>query len=116
MPSGRERLIAGYLRRRQAARAHAAIDAAWRSIVFVIGLTLIILGAAMLVLPGPGWPVVWLALAVLGSEFAWARRLLKPLESTAAKVGAHVRTHRAWWFSLGLITAATTVIAWWRYS
>jgi uncharacterized protein (TIGR02611 family) len=29
----------------------------------------------MVPLPGPGWLVVFLGLAILGSEFAWAKRL-----------------------------------------
>jgi uncharacterized protein (TIGR02611 family) len=30
----------------------------------------------MLVLPGPGWAVIFLGLAVLATEYAWAHRLL----------------------------------------
>lgn len=48
-----------------------------RIIVAVIGGTLIILGAALVVLPGPfTMPLVLAGLVVLSSEFAFAERLL----------------------------------------
>lgn len=50
---------------------------AWRAIIVVIGVTVLVAGVAMLVLPGPGLLVIVGALAILASEFAWARHLLK---------------------------------------
>jgi uncharacterized protein (TIGR02611 family) len=44
--------------------------------VFVVGVTLLVAGAAMLVLPGPGIATVLLGLVVLAKEFHWARRVL----------------------------------------
>jgi len=44
--------------------------------VFVVGMTLLIAGAAMLVLPGPGIAVMLLGLVVLSAEFLWAKRVL----------------------------------------
>jgi uncharacterized protein (TIGR02611 family) len=44
--------------------------------VFIIGMTLLIGGAAMLVLPGPGIAVMLLGLVVLSAEFKWAQRIL----------------------------------------
>lgn len=44
--------------------------------VFLIGMTLLIGGAAMLVLPGPGIAVMLLGLVVLSAEFKWAQRIL----------------------------------------
>jgi uncharacterized protein (TIGR02611 family) len=43
----------------------------------VIGATVLISGVAMLVLPGPGLLVIVAALAILATEFAWARHLLR---------------------------------------
>lgn len=48
-----------------------------RLIIAVVGFTLLAVGAALLVLPGPGLLVIALALAILATEFIWARRLLK---------------------------------------
>ncbi|OGL01481.1 MAG: hypothetical protein A3I14_10880 [Candidatus Rokubacteria bacterium RIFCSPLOWO2_02_FULL_73_56] len=48
-----------------------------RLVVAVIGGTVLALGVAMLVLPGPALLVIPLGLAILATEFVWARRLLK---------------------------------------
>jgi len=39
----------------------------------VIGFTILILGIVMIVLPGPAFIVIPLGIAVLATEFAWAR-------------------------------------------
>jgi uncharacterized protein (TIGR02611 family) len=44
--------------------------------VFVVGTALLVAGAAMLVLPGPGIAVILLGLVVLSAEFRWAKRAL----------------------------------------
>ncbi len=48
-----------------------------RVIIAVIGGTILIIGVAMIVLPGPAVIVVPLGLAVLATEFVWARRWLR---------------------------------------
>jgi uncharacterized protein (TIGR02611 family) len=47
-----------------------------RLIVAVIGITILVIGIAMIVLPGPAIVVIPVALGILATEFAWARRLL----------------------------------------
>lgn len=47
-----------------------------RLFVALIGGTLLFIGLAMVVLPGPAFLVIPAALAFLGVEFMWARRLL----------------------------------------
>jgi drug/metabolite transporter (DMT)-like permease len=49
----------------------------------VFGFTLLGAGLAMLVLPGPGIVAIMVALAVLGAEFVWARRLLDRMKEAA---------------------------------
>ena len=49
----------------------------------VAGFTLLIAGAAMVVLPGPGWLTIAAGLAILAGEFVWARRMLDRLKQTA---------------------------------
>jgi uncharacterized protein (TIGR02611 family) len=44
--------------------------------VFIVGTALLLAGAAMLVLPGPGIAVLFLGLVVLSAEFQWAQRIL----------------------------------------
>lgn len=46
-------------------------------IVAVIGSTVVLFGLALIVLPGPAVLVVPLGFALLATEFAWARRLIR---------------------------------------
>jgi Putative transmembrane protein (PGPGW) len=45
-------------------------------IVAVIGGTVLLIGIALLVLPGPAMIVIPVGLIILASEFAWARHVL----------------------------------------
>jgi uncharacterized protein (TIGR02611 family) len=47
-----------------------------RLIVAVIGFTILMAGVAMIVLPGPAIVVIPVGLAVLATEFIWAKKLL----------------------------------------
>jgi len=51
-----------------------------RIIIAVIGFTVLMFGIAMIVLPGPAVLVIPAGLAILATEFVWARRLLKRLK------------------------------------
>lgn len=70
--------------------AIAAYRLARRITIGVIGATLMVTGVAMFVLPGPGTVVLALGLAVLGIEFAWARRWLHKLRSAAEQAASYV--------------------------
>ncbi|HKP37565.1 MAG TPA: PGPGW domain-containing protein [Pyrinomonadaceae bacterium] len=48
-----------------------------RLVVGVIGFTVLLVGVAMIVLPGPAFLVIPLGLAILATEFVWAEALLK---------------------------------------
>ena len=72
--------------------ASGALRHARRLIVLVVGLTVVAIGAAMIVLPGPAVVVIPLGLAILASEFVWARRLLDNLKERGRQlVGASTR-------------------------
>jgi tellurite resistance protein TerC len=45
-------------------------------IVLVVGLTVVGVGVALIVLPGPAFIVIPIGLGILATEFAWARHLL----------------------------------------
>jgi Putative transmembrane protein (PGPGW) len=57
-----------------------------RVIVAVVGATVLLLGVALLVLPGPAMLVIPVGLAILGAEFAWARHWLRRLREGADAV------------------------------
>lgn len=48
-----------------------------KTLVAIIGVTLLLFGLALIVLPGPAFIVIPLGLAVLATEFAWAKRVVK---------------------------------------
>lgn len=50
------------------------------------GFLLLVAGALMLVLPGPGIVAIGLGLALLAGEFAWARALLHRLKTEATSL------------------------------
>ena len=54
--------------------------------IALIGGTVLLLGVAMLVLPGPGVLVIAGGLAILATEFIWARRALRNAKGAVAKV------------------------------
>jgi uncharacterized protein (TIGR02611 family) len=58
------------------------------------GFVLLLAGVAMLALPGPGWLTIAAGLALLASEFAWARRALDRLEDAARRAGDVIRRRR----------------------
>ena len=46
----------------------------------VSGFTVLLIGVAMIVLPGPAMLMIPIGLAILATEFVWARRLLKKVK------------------------------------
>ncbi len=52
-----------------------------RLVVLVIGSTVILVGIALIFLPGPASLVVPAGLAILATEFLWARRLLDQVKA-----------------------------------
>ena len=68
---------------------------AYKVTVAIIGGVVILAGIAMLVLPGPGWLTIFLGLAILGTEFPWARRILSWLRQQVTKVADRWRCWRA---------------------
>ncbi len=56
-----------------------------RIIITVVGGTILVFGAALLFLPGPGVLVILAGLAVLGTEYAWARRWMRKGKLMAKK-------------------------------
>jgi tellurite resistance protein TerC len=52
-----------------------------RIIKIIIGFTILIIGLAMIVLPGPAILVIPTGLAILATEFIWARKLLEKLKN-----------------------------------
>jgi tellurite resistance protein TerC len=56
-----------------------------RVIVVLLGASVLLAGLAMIVLPGPAVLFIPAGLAILGTEFLWARQLLAKLRSSGAR-------------------------------
>ncbi|GAA2011780.1 MULTISPECIES: PGPGW domain-containing protein [Nocardioides] len=62
--------------------------AARRVTLEVVGWTLLVVGIAALVLPGPGLILMFAGVAVLSQQYEWAERRLEPLKYRALKGAA----------------------------
>jgi uncharacterized protein (TIGR02611 family) len=62
------------------------IKAVRRVIVSVVGATVLLIGIALLVLPGPAFIIIPVGLAILATEYAWARHWLKRVRRIASNV------------------------------
>lgn len=60
------------------------VRTARRIAIGILGATIVLVGLAMLVLPGPGLVVIGVGLALLSIEFAFAQRWLRTLREKAA--------------------------------
>jgi uncharacterized protein (TIGR02611 family) len=49
----------------------------WSVLIGVIGGLIVVVGLLLIPLPGPGWALVFVGLAVWATEFRWAQRLLR---------------------------------------
>jgi len=57
-----------------------------RGLILGVGLSVLLLGVVMIVTPGPALVVIPLGLAILATEFLWARRALR-------RIRDHLRSH-----------------------
>jgi uncharacterized protein (TIGR02611 family) len=79
-----------------------------KSAVTILGAALLAVGLAMMVLPGPGILVIVAGLAVLATEYVWARSLLDKARTQAEKaqeaaVASRSRTAATVVFALAMI-------------
>lgn len=66
-----------------------------RIAIAVVGTTVLLVGIALIVLPGPALIVIPIGLAILSVEFAWARSWLKRIRAKISEQTASMRGERA---------------------
>ncbi len=66
----------------------SALRIARRIVVSVVGFTVLAIGVAMIVLPGPAVIMIPAGLAILGTEYLWARRFLAHVRARAARLAS----------------------------
>ena len=86
-----------------------------RSAVTLLGVALLLVGVALMALPGPGILLIVAGLAVLATEYVWARRLLVHAKDRAeqaqqAAAASPVRTAGSLVFAAGMIAVGVLMI------
>jgi uncharacterized protein (TIGR02611 family) len=79
-----------------------------RVIVSVVGATVVLIGIALLVLPGPAFVVIPVGLAILATEYAWARRWLRKVRAEWRATLSPVGSERQFAILCHRIIAAST--------
>jgi uncharacterized protein (TIGR02611 family) len=101
-------------------RRSRMLNAGYRVGVAALGGAVIAAGAAMLVLPGPGWAAIFVGLAILSTEFRWARRLterMRQVYQRAKKRALGQRTRRRnQVIAVVAVAIATIVTVWYIWS
>ncbi|TFD91755.1 TIGR02611 family protein [Cryobacterium lactosi] len=90
-PRGIWQRVRALLRRSRAwIHRHPHFHAPYRLVVALAGLTVVVVGLILVPLPGPGWLIVFVGVAILGTEFPAAHRLTQAIRRLAHRV-------RLWW-------------------
>ena len=64
----------------------AGATSAWRPVIAVIGVSVILFGVILFFTPGPAILVIPLGLSILATEFVWAGRLLRRMRDGARSI------------------------------
>lgn len=65
-----------------------------RIAIAIVGFSVLAVGLAMIVLPGPAFVVIPIGLGILGLEFAWARRWLKKVRDRSTELVQSITRNR----------------------
>jgi uncharacterized protein (TIGR02611 family) len=84
----------------------------------VVGSVTVIVGVLLLVLPGPGWVVIFVGLGILATEFAWAKSLLTSARRAVSRCAAWAQDLTKGRLALvgGIVVVVLAVLAvavWW---
>jgi len=81
----------GWRRLQERLHANPVTGLLTKVVVTVVGVGVILAGLVMMVAPGPGVVAILAGLAILGTEYHWARRLLHGLRVGAARAAERAR-------------------------
>jgi uncharacterized protein (TIGR02611 family) len=99
-----------WARWRERLRDRPKAEFGYRIVVAVIGLTVLAVGILAIPYPGPGWAIFFVGLAILATEFGWARRLLAYTRERYDKVMAWFKAQGLWVQVLGAAFTAVIVL------
>ena len=105
----------GFTRRwarwRDRLRERRVADLVYRFVVGVVGLLVLAVGIVAIPYPGPGWAIVFVGLAILATEFDWARKLLAYARARYDAAMAWFKEQGLWVQLLGAVFTAAIVLA-----
>ncbi len=78
-----------------------------KTAIGIVGGLVVLVGLILVPYPGPGWPVVFIGLAILATEFEFAARFLEKAKALYEDVLARVKKMH---WSVQLLLAALTFI------
>jgi uncharacterized protein (TIGR02611 family) len=99
-----------WARWRDRLRERPKAEFGYRIAVALIGLAILGAGIVAIPYPGPGWAIVFVGLAILATEFDWARRLLAYTRERYDKVMAWFKDQGLWVQVLGAAVTAAVVL------
>ena len=101
---------------RRRIRSNPASHRAYRTVVAVLGLVVVVVGLIAVPAPGPGWLIVFIGVSIWASEFEWAQRLLYWGKARLRDWERWLRS-KPWWVSglVALGTAAIVAGVFWAY-
>lgn len=85
-----------------------------RTLIGTVGGLVLLLGVIAIPYPGPGWAIVFIGLAILSTEFEWAKDLLHFARQKYDEWQAWVKRQNLWLQALLLlVTSAFVVLTLW---
>ena len=105
-----------WARWRDRLRGRRFLDLCYRGVVGVVGVLVLAVGIIAIPYPGPGWAIVFVGLAILATEFNWARKLLAYARARYDAVMGWFKQQGLWVQVLGAaLTMAIVVVTLWMF-
>jgi uncharacterized protein (TIGR02611 family) len=99
-----------WARWREGIRGKPATELAYRIVVGVVGLVMLVVGIIAIPYPGPGIAICFVALTILATEFAWARRAHGWARRRVDPVVAWFATRGRWGRALGTVLTGVVLV------
>ncbi len=99
-----------WARWRDKLRDRPTADFTYRIVVGVVGLAVLAVGILAIPYPGPGWAIVFVGLAILATEFEWARHALAWTRRQYDRVMDWFKAQGFWVQALGFLLTAAVVV------
>jgi uncharacterized protein (TIGR02611 family) len=100
-----------WARWRDKLRDRPTADFTYRIVVGIVGLAVLGVGILAIPYPGPGWAIVFVGLAILATEFEWARRALAWTRRRYDRVIDWFKAQGWWVQAIGFVLTAAVVVA-----